>query len=157
MGEDEEFMLLALKELEKGVKKKQSPFGAVIVCKGKVVSSAHNTVVGDKDPSAHAELNAIQAAGKKLKKVHFKGCTIYSTCEPCPMCFSAIHWAGIERIVYGASIADAEACGFRELSISNKRMRSLGGAKLEIKGGVLRDECIKAMKKWKKRKDKRVY
>ncbi len=147
----EEFMKEAIRIAERGIKEGQTPFGAVIVKNNRIIAKAHNTVFKDNDPTAHAEINAIRKASKKLKTIDLKGCVIYSTCEPCPMCFSAIHWANIDAIYYGASIRDAEKLGFRELRISNKRMKSLSKktVKLKIVGGVMKEECRKMMKKWK--------
>ncbi len=147
----EKFMKEAIRIAERGIKEGQTPFGAVIVKNNRIIAKAHNTVFKDNDPTAHAEINAIRKASKKLKTIDLKGCVIYSTCEPCPMCFSAIHWANIDGIYYGASIRDAEKLGFRELRISNKRMKSLSKktVKLKIVGGVMKEECRKMMKKWK--------
>ena len=104
----EKFMRVAVRMARQGVRKGQSPFGACIVRKGKVVSVAHNEVWKKGDSTAHAEVMAIRAACKKLKTIDLSGCTIYSTCEPCPMCFSACHWSRISRIVYGVRIEEAE-------------------------------------------------
>lgn len=155
---DKKYMMEAIKICEKGIEKGQTPFGAVIIDKnGKIIARAHNEVWKRTDITAHAEIVAIRKANKKLKSIKLKGCTIYSTTEPCPMCFSAIHWAGIDRIVYGASIEDAKKVGFRELTISNKKMKRLGGATVRITGGVLREECVEQLKRWKKLKKSKTY
>lgn len=88
------------------------PFGAVIVKDGQIISEAANTVTVDYDPSAHAEVNAIRKACKKLKNFDLSGCVLYTSCEPCPMCLSASYWAHIDRIVYAASRSDAADAGF---------------------------------------------
>ncbi len=144
------FMKEAIKEAERGIKKGQTPFGAVIVNKktGKIIAKAHNTVIKDNDPSAHAEINAIRKASKKMKSIHLSDCIIYSTCEPCPMCFSAIHWAGIKEIYFGANISDAKALGFREMEIPNKTMNCLIGNEIKIKQ-ICKKEANKMMQKWK--------
>ena len=85
------------------------------------------------------------------------GCVIYSTAEPCPMCFSAIHWAGIGTIVYGASIADAKKAGFRELSISNETLKKLGKSLIRIHRDFMKDECRNLFKAWSDLPDKRSY
>ena len=104
----------AIKEAKKGIAKKHGgPFGAVIVCKGKVIAKAHNTVLAS-DATSHAEINAIRKASKKLKRFDLSDCEIYSTCEPCPMCFYAIQWANIKKVFYGASSKDASKIGFRD-------------------------------------------
>jgi len=161
MGLDRRFhkrmMRRAIEVAKRGIEAGQSPFGCVIVRDGEIIAEAHNTVVMDNDPTAHAEINAIRKAAKKLKTYVLKGCIVYSTCEPCPMCFSAIHWANADMIVYGASIESAAALGFRELRISNEEMKRLGGSTLKILGGILKDECIKMMNEWSKRKDIKLY
>jgi len=111
----------------------------------------------DSDPTAHAEINTIRKAARKLRTHILRGCIVYSTCEPCPMCFSAIHWADADMIVYGASIEDAAALGFRELHISNRKMKELGGSRIEILGGVLKEECVEMMKEWSERKNAKTY
>jgi len=141
---DREFMLLAVEKALEGVRRCQAPFGACIVKDGKVVCSAHNTVWANRDSTAHAEVNAIRKACRKLRTIDLSGCAIYSTCEPCPMCFSAIHWARIGKVVYGCSIGDARNAGFRELPLSNRRMLKLTGSKIKVKVGFMRKECLKA-------------
>jgi len=150
------FMRLAIKEALFGVKHNHGgPFGAVVVCKGKVIASAHNTVLKDKDATCHAEVNVIRKASKKLKKFDLKGCEIYATCEPCPMCFSAIHWANIKKIYYGASLADSKKAGFNELDISAKEMRRNGKSKVSLEEKVLCEECLVPFDEFKKKKGKR--
>lgn len=150
-------MRLAIKKAEEGVKKGQSPFGACVVKNGKVISCAHNIVWKNTDITAHAEIRAIRDACRRLKTIDLSGCVIYSTCEPCPMCFSACHWAGLSKIVYGARIEDAEKIGFRELKISNKRMKKIGHSRMAISQGFLREESLALLRLWSKRRDKRVY
>ena len=152
----EEFMEKALKKTRQGMKKGNSPFGACVVKNGEVVAVAHNTVLEKHDSTNHAEINAIRLACKKLKTHDLSGCAIYSTTEPCPMCFSAIHWAGIGAIIYGTNIKDVKRLGFKELSISNEEMKKKGGAKLKIKKDFMRKECLELLKDWKKGKGK-VY
>ena len=154
---NKKFMLLTLYKAKEGVKKGQSPFGAVVVKNGKVISQAHNTVWKSTDITAHAEVNAIRLACKKLKSIELKNCVIYSTCEPCPMCFSAIHWAKISKIIYGTKIEDAKKCGFSELFISNKKMKKIGKSKVKIQGGFLRSENLELFKLWRKKENRRVY
>ena len=130
-------MKLAIKCAALGISRKQTPFGACIVKNNKIVSIAHNTVFKTTDITAHAEINAIRLACKKLKSVDLTGCVIYSTCEPCPMCFAACHWAKISGIVYGLSINDARRAGFNELTISNAKMKKYGDSPVCVRKGVL--------------------
>lgn len=151
------FMALAIQKARSGVKKGQTPFGACIVKNGKMVCSVHNVVWKTTDITAHAEINAIRTACKKLKTIDLSGCTIYSTCEPCPMCFSAIHWARIGKIVYGCSIDDAERIGFNELKLSNRKIKRLGKSPVEIVGGVMRKENLALFDFFNHQPNKKIY
>ncbi|MCX8195217.1 MAG: nucleoside deaminase [Candidatus Micrarchaeota archaeon] len=138
---EEKFMRLAIGAALKGIKSGGAPFGACIVKGGRAVAIAHNSVWQKSDITAHAEIEAIRQACKRLRAISLAGSEIYSTCEPCPMCFSAIHWAKIGKIIYGASISDAKKAGFCEISLSNSRLKRLGRCKVRIKGGFLKEEC----------------
>ena len=122
-----------------------------------MVVAEHNVVWQTTDITAHAEVHALRCACRTLGTIDLAGCTVYTTTEPCPMCFAAIHWAACDRIVFGTSIADAAAAGFRELSISNDEMKRLGGATVEVVGGFLREECLAAFEAFNARPDKAVY
>ena len=111
-----------------------------------IISLAGNTNKIDVDPTAHAEINAIRKGTSKLRTRHLEGCTIYSTCEPCPMCFSAIWWAKIPKLVYGVPIALARGLR-REINIPSSYLNQKGGNSIEIVGGVLRNEIFKHMRK----------
>ncbi len=154
---DEEYMHLAIEKAREGIKNGQTPFGACIVKDGKIISCVHNIVWQSTDITAHAEVYAIREACRKLNYVDLSGCTIYSTCEPCPMCFSAIHWAKISKIVYGARIEDALDAGFNELTISNAAMKKIGRSSIEIIGDVLRAENQIVFQEWSQLNNKRVY
>ena len=151
------FMRLAIAKAMEGVEAAGSPFGACIVKDGEVVTCAHNVVWQTTDITAHAEVHAIREACSELGTIDLQGCAVYTTTEPCPMCFSAIHWAHCDRIVFGTSIADAQATGFRELTISNEQMKSLGGSDVVIEGGFLRKECLALFEAFNARPDKAVY
>jgi len=148
MTDDQSFMTLAIERALEGMRAGQSPFGACIVQAGKVIACEHNVVWRATDSTAHAEITAIRVACKAVGGIKLSGATIYSTTEPCPMCFSAIHWAGIARIVYGASIADARKAGFGELAISNVDMKRLGGSNVEIVAGFMADEAAALFDRW---------
>lgn len=153
----EAYMRLAIKEAAKNIKSMDGgPFGACIVKDNKVLAVARNKVLTS-DASSHAEINAIRKASKKLKKFDLSGCVIYSTTEPCPMCFSAIHWAGIDKVIFGSAIADAKRIGFNELSISVLRMKALGKSKVKVVPSFLRDECLKLLQGWDKAENKALY
>src|SRR5579871_1471112 len=154
---DEDFMRLAIEKTRTGIAAGQSPFGSVIVKDGEVVAVTHNTVWQTTDPTAHAEVNCIRAAAAALKTIFLNGCTLYSTTEPCPMCLSAIHWAKIDRVVFGATIADAAAAGFCELAVDAKVLAELGKSPLRVESGVLQRECADLFRQWKEAGMARAY
>jgi guanine deaminase len=138
---DQEAMRLAIRKAQEAIAAGQSPFASVIVRGADVVAVAHNTVWRDTEPTAHAEINCIRAAAAALRTIALRGCSLFSTTEPCPMCLSAIHWAKVDRVVYGAVIADATAAGFSELAVPAKTLAQLGHSPVRVEGGLLRDEC----------------
>ena len=156
-ADDERFMRMAIGAARMGIENGQTPFGACVVRNGEMIACEHNAVWQQTDITAHAEIHAIRTACAVLKTIDLSGCVMYSTCEPCPMCFSAIHWARIDKICFGASIADAAHAGFRELTINNSVMRRKGGSKVEIRPGILRDECRQLFEEWKRRPERKAY
>lgn len=114
MMEDRDFLIRAIHLAEDGITDGSGPFGAVIVRKGEIVSEATNKVVHSNDPTAHAEVLAIRQASKILATHDLSDCTLYTSCEPCPMCLGAIYWAGIRTIFFAADRHDAEAAGFSD-------------------------------------------
>jgi len=154
---ESEFMQVAIEKAKEGIKKGQTPFGACIVRDFDVISSAHNAVWKNTDVTAHAEINAIRDACRKLSSIDLSGCTIFCTTEPCPMCFGACHWARISRIIFGTTIEDSKKFGFNELVISNNRMKLAGQTNLEITGRFLRDECLELFKIWAHEKSNKPY
>jgi len=142
-------MRLAIDAARVGVAAGQSPYGACVVRDGAVVAVAHNTVLRDCDPSAHAEVNALRAAGAALGSIDLTGCTVYSTCEPCTMCFACCHWAHASTIVYGATIADSSALGFGELHFPNAELAKLTRRPVAVIGEVARDECLALFAAWR--------
>jgi len=126
------FMREALKEAQKAMVKDEVPIGAVVVCNGRIVSRAYNLTETLKDPTAHAEMQAITAATNFLGGKYLNQCTLYVTIEPCPMCAGAMYWAQLGQLVYGAS--DPKR-GFSLLE--NKIIHP----KTDVVSGVLADEC----------------
>ncbi|MDM9380289.1 nucleoside deaminase [Chlorogloeopsis sp. ULAP01] len=135
----EDFMHLALEEAKKG----DAPYGAVISKDDIVVAVAYNTVKRDSDPSAHAEINAIRSLTGKLKTPNLEGYTIYTTGEPCPMCATACIWAGISKIVYGASIEDLISVNQSQITISCEEVIAKSFKEIKVVKGVLREDCLK--------------
>lgn len=155
---NKKFMQLAIKEAKKNLKSIDGgPFGACIVKKDKVLALSRNTIVKNNDPTNHAEMNAIRIASKKLKNFDLSGCEIYSTTEPCPMCFSAIHWANIDKIYYGTSIDDSRKLGFNELTITNALMKKIGKSKVKIYPKCMLEECKELLCEWEKLGNKIKY
>lgn len=146
--DDRELMQLAIDKTREGIALGQSPFGSIIVREGAVVAATHNTVWRDTDPTAHAEVNCLRAAARTLGTIDLTGCTLYSTCEPCPMCLAAIHWAKVDRVAFGASIADAAAAGFHELHLGATDLARMGRSPLIVEGGLLRIECARLFTEW---------
>jgi guanine deaminase len=132
------------------------PFGAVIAKGSRVLAVGSNTVLGSHDPTCHAEINAIRAAARRLQNHLLHGTTIYSTTEPCPMCFSAIHWAQIRQVVYSTTIADVKRLGFNELTVSNRRLKLLGKSGVQLRQ-VANDACRALLKEWSVLPGRRLY
>lgn len=134
-------MLMAIEEARAGIVQGHGgPFGSVIVKDGEVVSTGHNMVLKNNDPTAHGEMMAIRNAGKALGTFDLSGCTLYTTGEPCHMCLCAIMWANIEKVYYGCTIADNGRIGFRD----DKFDKIFGGR--DLLGNLLtqidRDKCL---------------
>jgi guanine deaminase len=102
------------------------PFGAVVVREGRVIATGVNEVTATNDPTAHAEVVAIRNACRQLKGFSLEGCTIYTSCEPCPMCLAAIYWARMERIYYSGTAADAAAAGFDDAFLYSEIKKDIG-------------------------------
>ena len=152
----ENYLRLAIEEARKGVEANHGgPFGAVIVHEGEIIAAAHNEVLLRNDPTAHAEILAIRIAGEKLGRFHLEDCELYCTGEPCPMCFSAIHWAHLDLVVYCNTKAEAAAIGFDDAFITEiirgNRPDPIPFAKQEIPG------CKSILKLWDEKEDKIPY
>lgn len=147
-ADDERWMREAIAVTRAGIAAGQTPFGCAIVRAETLLTASHNQVWATNDPTAHAEVTAIRSATAKLGVIALTGCTLYSTCEPCPMCMAAIHWARIERVVYGAVIADAAAAGFHELHLPAGELVRLGGSPVAIAAGCLAPECRALFPAW---------
>ncbi len=147
---DADFMRLAIQEAWLGLEKGEMPFGACIVRNGQVVSVAHNSAKANLDTTAHAEVQAIREASRRVHTLELTGCTIYSTCEPCPMCFTACVWAKLGRIVYACRIEDAGQAGIRQVPISSARMNQLGQSGVVLVGDLLREDSLKLFDAWRR-------
>ena len=155
-SEDEKFMQQAIDLSIESVANGGGPFGAVIVRDGEVIATGTNRVTATCDPTAHAEVSAIRAACAKLKEFKLSGCTIYSSCEPCPMCLSALYWAGVERIFYGNTKSDAKAINFHDSFIYDQI--ALDYSKRSIPCiNIMRDKALEGFRAWSEKEDKVLY
>jgi guanine deaminase len=130
------------------------PFGAVIVKEGRIVAEGVNRVTPANDPTAHAEIVAIREACRALGLFHLRGCEIYASCEPCPMCMAAIYWARLDRVFFAATRADAAEAGFDDALI-HKALAASPGAQVMPAEQLLREEALPAFEEWT-HKEKRV-
>lgn len=153
---DRRFMEMAIRLSEENVDTGGGPFGAVIVKDGEVIATGTNRVVPNSDPTAHAEVTAIRNACKKLGKFKLDGCTIYSSCEPCPMCLSALYWAGVERICYGNTKDDAKAIDFDDSFIYDQLELAYEDRSIKCEH-FMRDRALSAFQKWENKTDKVEY
>lgn len=147
----------AIHACREGIAQGQTPFACAVVRQGRLIAVAHNTVWRDLDVTAHAEINALRAACQALGRVDLSGCDLYTTCEPCPMCLAAGHWARIDTVYFGATIADARAAGFNELALPAQDLVARGGSPMQVVGAVLYDECAALFEEWLGRPDARTY
>lgn len=132
------------------------PFGAVIVKDGEVVAAQSNKVTVDNDPTAHAEVNAIRQACKKLETFDLSGCILYSSCEPCPMCLSAAYWAHIDKIYYAADRYDAARVGFDDEFIYKELSSPVSARRLGLEQ-IMPQEGLVPFVKWSENNDKIRY
>ena len=129
------------------------PFGCVIVKEGKIVAEGFNKVTFSNDPTAHAEIVAIREACKKLNTFNLSGCDLYASCEPCPMCLSAIYWSHVDNIFYANTREDAKKINFDDSLIYSEISKKNQDRKIPIKQ-ILRDEALQAFEIWDKKTDK---
>jgi tRNA(Arg) A34 adenosine deaminase TadA len=151
-----EFMMRAIELSIKSVNNGTGPFGAVIVKDNKIISEGFNTVTLSNDPTSHAEIVAIRKACKILNNFSLKECELYSTCEPCPMCLSAIYWARIEKIYYANTRKDAQKIDFDDSLIYSEFKKNIDKRKIPMIQ-MMRNEAIKAFELWDKKTDKVKY
>jgi len=144
----EKFMRLAIELSEKNVLESLGgPFGAVVVKNGEIIAQSGNKVTSSNDPTAHAEVSAIRLACTALNTFDLSGCVVYTSCEPCPMCLSAIYWARISKIYYANTKTDAGNIGFDDKFIYDELEKPMESRSLPIKQ-MMRDEAQQAFKLW---------
>jgi len=150
------FMKRAIELSIKSVGSGTGPFGAVIVKDNQIVSEGFNTVTLNNDPTSHAEIVAIRIACKSLNNFSLEGCYLYTTCEPCPMCLSAIYWARIDKVYYANTRSDANKIDFSDALIYEELNKTIKERKIPMHQ-IMRDEALKAFELWDKKEDKVKY
>ena len=153
---DKKFMAEAIRLSVENVENGGGPFGAVITKDDQIISTGVNQVVPNSDPTAHAEVSAIRAACKKLGTFKLDGCTIYSSCEPCPMCLSAIYWAGVRRLCYGNTKEDAKNINFDDSFIYDQLELNYDERSIKCEH-FMRKEAQEAFINWQNKEDKVEY
>ncbi|MFV0388924.1 MAG: nucleoside deaminase [Pyrinomonadaceae bacterium] len=154
---DEKFMKRAIELARTGMQNNAGgPFGAVIVKENEIIAEGWNTVTSTNDPTAHAEINAIRNACDALDGFQLLGCTIYTSCEPCPMCLGAIYWARPDRVFFAGTRADAADAGFDDEFIYEELTRSRAQRKIPTET-ILRNDAVKVFEEWNEYLDKVEY
>lgn len=151
------FMKIAVEDALYGIDNNEGgPFGAVIVKDGKIIGKGHNKVLKTNDPTAHAEIVAIREVANKLGRFDLSDCELYTSCEPCPMCYAAIHWAKIKKVYYGCTREDAGRIGFDDQYIYDV----ISGIETKKKVEMIqidKDICLKPFMEWEQKIDRKQY
>jgi tRNA(Arg) A34 adenosine deaminase TadA len=148
VNSDPRFLKLAIAlAAEKSRSGRNGPFGAVVVKAGRVIGRGWNRVVEDADPTAHAEVVAIREACRRLRTHVLAGCTLYASCEPCPLCLAALYWARIDRVVFACNRRDAAAAGFDDERIYREAAKPPGKREIPFKQ-ILRRSGLQVLRKW---------
>ena len=150
------FMMRAIELSIKSVNAGGGPFGSVIVKGEKIIAEGSNKVTSTNDPTAHGEIVAIRQACKNLNHFNLSGCELYSTCEPCPMCLSAIYWAHLDKVYYANTRDDARKINFDDSLIYSELQKNINKRKITMIQ-IMRDEALKAFELWDKKTDKVKY
>jgi len=151
------FMQRAIELAEKGMNNGfGGPFGAVVVKDDKIVGEGYNSVIHNNDPTAHAEVLAIRKACENLATFELKDCTIYTSCEPCPMCLGAIYWARIKKVVYACTKEDAAQISFDDDDFYGEMAKDMEHRRIDFEE-VMRDKALPLFSKWKVKPDKTNY
>ncbi len=156
MNNNEGFMLRAIKLSKESIVKNGGPFGCIIVKDGKIIAEGRNLVSKNNDPTAHAEIVTIRDACQKLQTFVLNGVQLYTSCEPCPMCLSAIYWSHIDKIYYGNTRLDAARIGFDDNFIYDELSINLNKRKIPLKQ-INQKEALIAFKEWELKEDKIKY
>ena len=156
MDDNKKFMLRAIELSIESASSDGGPFGCVIVKDSKIIAEGSNKVTSLKDPTAHGEIVAIREACRKLNTFNLSGCELYSSCEPCPMCLSAIYWSHVDNIFYANTRMDAADIDFDDSLIYSEISKDIDKRKIKMKQ-MNRDEALEAFKIWQNKEDKIKY
>ena len=156
MSNNSKFMLREIEISIQSAKSKGGPFGCVIVKDNKIIAEGHNQVTANNDPTAHAEIVAIRNACAKLNDFFLKGCDLYTSCEPCPMCLSAIYWSHVDNIYYANTRMDAKNIDFDDSFIYSEVRKKIDERKIKMTQ-INREEALVAFKIWQTKDDKIKY
>lgn len=155
--QNEKFMRAAIELAKKGMDGNHGgPFGAVVVKDNKIIAKGYNQVTSSNDPTAHAEVVAIREACKALNTFQLEGCTVYTSCEPCPMCLGAIYWARPDKVVFGATKQDAAGAQFDDQFIYDELEKELDRRHIQFEN-MMRKEAREVFEAWSKKEDKKEY
>ncbi|MBX2978455.1 MAG: nucleoside deaminase [Flavobacteriales bacterium] len=155
---DEHYLREAISLSRAGMERNDGgPFGCVIVKDGEIIGRGNNRVTSSNDPTAHAEVVAIREACQKLGSFQLDGCTLYTSCEPCPMCLGAIYWARPDRIVFAAQREDAAAAGFDDQLIYDELPLPREKRRIPTTAGLLRLDAQAVFSAWIAKQDKTTY
>ncbi len=155
-SEHRKFMRMAIELANESVRQGGGPFGAVIVRDGEVVAGGSNSVTLLNDPTAHAEVQAVRAACARLQSFQLTGCVVYTSCEPCPMCLSALYWAGVERIYYANTRQDAADIDFDD-SLIYEQIPLAPDRRMIPARQMMREEAMETFRLWEAKADKVEY
>ena len=150
------FMLRAIELSISSANATGGPFGCVIVKDDKIIAEGSNKVTFSNDPTAHAEIVAIREACKKLNTFNLSGCDLYASCEPCPMCLSAIYWSHIEKVYYANTRDDAQKIDFDDSLIYSELQKNINKRKIPMIQ-MMKNKALKAFELWDKKTDKVKY
>lgn len=154
---DEQFMRRAIELAQGGIDSNAGgPFGSVVARNGEIIAEGCNRVTSENDPTSHAEIVAIREACRKLGSFQLDGCTIYTSCEPCPMCLGAIYWARPDRVYFAGTRDDAANAGFDDEFIYEEIGKDIGERRLPVIN-LLREEAQAVFENWKNKADKTPY
>ncbi len=155
--QDRKYMTRAIELAREGMAANAGgPFGAVVVRDGEIVGEGNNSVTSLNDPTAHAEINAIRQACEKLQNFQLDGCTIYTSCEPCPMCLGAIYWARPDKVFFACTREDAAAIGFDDNFIYTE-LEKANSDRERVMISLMRAEAIEVFRAWAEKPDKVEY